>query len=201
MGVFKEREVSFIHAWIKDTNIQKHLYLLLIINTLIKAACLPRNIVNSCNLRLFDVAKQHSNYAHLHRTCTDTGELLSTFKSSSSNQNFKPEQCFIKSIAHLPKVAVPFPVLSKSWKATMKRASGAHSTDSKARNSWKEINLMETNRLTAYILWTLHSTSLALHYWMMRGYHSLITASRRQTKKGSTYFHCEHLTLEWFVQL
>lgn len=109
--------------------------------------------------------------------------------------------CFIKSIVHLPKVAVPFPVLSKSWKATMKRASGAHSTDSKARNSWKEINLMETNRLTAYILWTLHSTSLALRYWMMRGYHSLITASRRQTKKGSTYFHCEHLTLEWFVQL
>lgn len=98
MGVFKEREVSFIHAWIKDTNIQKHLYLLLIINILIKAACLPRNIVNSCNLRLFDVAKQHSNYAHLHRTCTDTGELLSTFKSSSSNQNqawtvFYKEHC------------------------------------------------------------------------------------------------------------
>jgi len=53
-----------------------------------------------------------------------------------------PSLCFIKSIVHLPKVATPFPVLSKSWKATMKRASGAHSTDSNARNSWKEINLM-----------------------------------------------------------
>lgn len=40
-----------------------------------------------------------------------------------------------------PKEMAPVPVLSNSWKATMKRASGAHSTDSKARNSWNEISL------------------------------------------------------------
>ena len=41
----------------------------------------------------------------------------------------------------LPKVVIPIPALSNKRKATMKRASGAHSTDSNARNSWKEINL------------------------------------------------------------
>lgn len=35
----------------------------------------------------------------------------------------------------------PVPVLSNSWKATMKRASGAHNTDSNARNSWNEMSL------------------------------------------------------------
>lgn len=35
----------------------------------------------------------------------------------------------------------PVPVLSNSWKATMKRVSGAHNTDSNARNSWNEISL------------------------------------------------------------
>lgn len=39
---------------------------------------------------------------------------------------------------------VPVPVLSKSWKATMKRPSGAHNTDSNARNSWNEISLSPT---------------------------------------------------------
>ena len=41
----------------------------------------------------------------------------------------------------LPKVTSPLPVLSNSWKATMNKASGAHRTDSKATNSWKDINL------------------------------------------------------------
>lgn len=41
----------------------------------------------------------------------------------------------------VPKEMTPVPVLSNSWKATMKRASGAHNTDSNARNSWNEIRL------------------------------------------------------------
>ena len=40
-----------------------------------------------------------------------------------------------------PKAVTPLPVLSNSRKATMKRESGAHSTDSNATNSWKEIKL------------------------------------------------------------
>lgn len=42
---------------------------------------------------------------------------------------------------YIPNEMLPLPVLSNSWKATMNRASGAHSTDSKAKNSWKEISL------------------------------------------------------------
>lgn len=42
---------------------------------------------------------------------------------------------------HLPKEMSPVPVLSNSWKATMKSASGTHRTDSKAKNSWNEISL------------------------------------------------------------
>lgn len=42
---------------------------------------------------------------------------------------------------YVPNDIVPVPVLSNSWKATMNKASGAHRTDSKARNSWKEISL------------------------------------------------------------
>lgn len=41
----------------------------------------------------------------------------------------------------VPKEMAPVPFLSNSWKATMKRASGAHNTDSNARNSWNEISL------------------------------------------------------------
>lgn len=44
--------------------------------------------------------------------------------------------------SYLPKVVTPLPALSNSRKATMKRESGAHSTDSNATNSGKEINLM-----------------------------------------------------------
>lgn len=51
-----------------------------------------------------------------------------------------------KGQASLPKEMVPVPVLSKSWKATMKRASGAHKTDSNARNSWNEISLLSGER-------------------------------------------------------
>lgn len=43
--------------------------------------------------------------------------------------------------APVPKEMVPVPDLSNSWKATMKRVSGAHNTDSNARNSWNEISL------------------------------------------------------------
>jgi len=49
----------------------------------------------------------------------------------------------MQSLLFSPKDTSPVPVLSNSWKATMKRASGTHSTDSKARNSWNEINLNE----------------------------------------------------------
>lgn len=45
-----------------------------------------------------------------------------------------------------PKEMAPVPVLSNSWKATMKRASGAHSTDSNARNSWNEMSLKRKRR-------------------------------------------------------
>ena len=47
-------------------------------------------------------------------------------------------------LVYLPYVVIPCPVLSKRRKATMKRASGAHSTASKATNSWKEMSLEET---------------------------------------------------------
>lgn len=47
---------------------------------------------------------------------------------------------------YVPNEMFPVPVLSNNWKATMKRASGAHRTDSKARNSWKEINLFGWER-------------------------------------------------------
>lgn len=52
---------------------------------------------------------------------------------------------------YIPNEMFPVPVLSNSWKATMNRASGAHRTDSKARNSWKEINLFgqeESHKIT-----------------------------------------------------
>lgn len=48
--------------------------------------------------------------------------------------------------SYLPKVVTPFPALSKSRKATMKRESGAHSTDSNATNSGKEIKLRGERR-------------------------------------------------------
>lgn len=48
--------------------------------------------------------------------------------------------------ADVPKEMFPVPVLSNSWKATMNRASGAHRTDSKAKNSWKEISLFGGER-------------------------------------------------------
>lgn len=41
----------------------------------------------------------------------------------------------------VPNEMAPVPVLSNSWKATMKRASGAHNTDSNAKNSWNEMSL------------------------------------------------------------
>lgn len=47
---------------------------------------------------------------------------------------------------NVPKEMFPVPVLSNSWKATMNRASGAHRTDSKAKNSWKEISLCGGDR-------------------------------------------------------
>lgn len=47
---------------------------------------------------------------------------------------------------HIPNEMFPVPVLSNSWKATMNRASGAHRTASKARNSWKEISLFGEER-------------------------------------------------------
>ncbi len=48
--------------------------------------------------------------------------------------------------SNLPKVITPLPALSNSRKATMKRESGAHSTDSNATNSGREISLIEERR-------------------------------------------------------
>lgn len=63
---------------------------------------------------------------------------------STSLTNAHVTQTTERSWCSLPKEMVPVPVLSKSWKATMKRPSGAHNTDSKARNSWNEISLSPT---------------------------------------------------------
>ncbi len=53
------------------------------------------------------------------------------------HKDFNQEQIYS------PKVITPLPALSNSRKATMKRESGAHSTDSNATNSGKEINLVK----------------------------------------------------------
>lgn len=55
---------------------------------------------------------------------------------------------------YVPKEMFPVPVLSNSWKAIMNRASGAQRTDSKAKNSWNEINLL---RQSSSISLTLHN--------------------------------------------
>lgn len=50
-------------------------------------------------------------------------------------------------MSYLPQVITPLPASSNNRKATMKRESGAHSSDSDMTNSGKEINLREERRV------------------------------------------------------
>lgn len=72
------------------------------------------------------LVEMNIKYSTQPSVCTQHNTMLTALQADTVN---------------VPKEMFPVPVLSNSWKATMNRASGAHRTDSKAKNSWKEISL------------------------------------------------------------
>lgn len=70
-----------------------------------------------------------------------------------ANTSVKQNTFFNEFAVYIPNEIFPVPVLSNNWKATIKRASGAHSTDSKARNSWKDMSLCGQEKKAQSQLW------------------------------------------------